>query len=102
MKFKFRNIPLLILGSIFTSCNGQVKNENLSVEKVSEVIKISLPKNGFSNGYAAQAQRSKSTQDSTASMFTDVTHSKWNPHAIKSHLFPPYPGTHLHLLQQTS
>ena len=53
MKFIFRHIILLILVSIVISCNGQVKNEKLSlnVEKVSEVNKIPVPKNGFSNGY---------------------------------------------------
>jgi hypothetical protein len=54
MKFTFRNIPLLILVSTFISCNGQVKNEKSSgdVEKISEVNKIPVPENGFSNGYA--------------------------------------------------
>ena len=53
MKFIFRNITLLILFSLVISCNGQVKKEKLShkVEKVSEVNKIPVPKNGFSNGY---------------------------------------------------
>ncbi|MBK9686424.1 MAG: hypothetical protein IPO65_01195 [Saprospiraceae bacterium] len=53
MKISFRNISLLILVSSFISCNGQVKNEKLSpeVEKVTDVIKIPLPKHGFSNGY---------------------------------------------------
>lgn len=43
----------MILFSIFISCNGQVKKEtqSFSTEKVSEVDKIPLPKNGFSNGY---------------------------------------------------
>ncbi|MBK9489565.1 MAG: hypothetical protein IPO07_12825 [Haliscomenobacter sp.] len=48
---------LLIFGVAFiTSCNGQVKEENrsLKVEKVSEVVKIPVPKGGFSNGYAEQ------------------------------------------------
>lgn len=53
MKFIFKNIFLLILASAFVSCNGQVKNGKTSpnVETVTEVIKIPLPKNGFSNGY---------------------------------------------------
>ncbi len=52
MNLIFRHIALLILFSIFVSCNGQVKNEKISlnVEKVSEVNKIPVPKNGFSNG----------------------------------------------------
>lgn len=53
MKFKFRNITLLILFSVVISCNGQVQKEKLplKVEKVSEVNKIPVPKNGFSTGY---------------------------------------------------
>ena len=54
MKFIIRNITLLILFSIVNSCNGQVeKKEKLSlkVEKASEVNKIPVPKNGFSNAY---------------------------------------------------
>ncbi|MBK7966115.1 MAG: hypothetical protein IPK10_13105 [Bacteroidetes bacterium] len=53
MTFTLRNISLLILVSSFISCNGQVKNDNssLEAEKVTEVIKIPLPNNGFSNGY---------------------------------------------------
>jgi ligand-binding sensor domain-containing protein len=54
MKFIIRNITILILFSIVNSCNGQVeKKEKLSlkVEKASEVNKIPVPKNGFSNAY---------------------------------------------------
>ncbi|MBT9485302.1 two-component regulator propeller domain-containing protein [Sediminibacterium sp.] len=53
MTFTLRNISLLILVSSFISCNGQVKNDksSLEAEKVTEVIKIPLPNNGFSNGY---------------------------------------------------
>ena len=53
MKLTLRNISLLILVSSFVSCNGQVKNDKPSpeVEKVTEVIKIPLPKDGFSNGF---------------------------------------------------
>lgn len=53
MKFIFRNIPLLILVSTFISCKGQVKNDKPSSddEKVIEVIKFPVPKNGFSNAY---------------------------------------------------
>ena len=53
MKFEFRNITLLILFSVVISCNGQVQKEKLAlkVEKVSEVNKIPVPKNGFSNAY---------------------------------------------------
>lgn len=54
LKFISRNITLLTLFSLFNSCNGQVENEKRSaeVDKVSEVNKIPVPKNGFSNGYA--------------------------------------------------
>jgi len=53
MNLIFRHIALLILFSIFISCNGQVKNKKISldVEKISEVNKIPVPINGFSNGY---------------------------------------------------
>lgn len=62
MKFIFRYIAsfggysrlaAIATSLIVTSCNGQVKNEKLSieVEKISEVNKIPLPENGFSNGY---------------------------------------------------
>lgn len=53
MKYTFRNIILLVLVTTFNSCNGQVKDEKLKleVEKVSAVIKIPVPKNGFSNAY---------------------------------------------------
>jgi len=53
MKFIFRSLTLLTLFSIFMSCNGQVKNENLSIkiEKVSAINKIPVPENGFSNAY---------------------------------------------------
>ena len=46
-------ITLLILMPILFSCNGQVKKEKklIITEKVSEVSKLSVPKNGFSNGY---------------------------------------------------
>ena len=39
--------------SLVISCNGQVKKEkqSLKTEKVLEVIKIPIPKNGFSNAY---------------------------------------------------
>lgn len=52
MKFEFRNATLLILSSIFISCNGQEINEKLSpaVQKVSELNKIVVPENGFSSG----------------------------------------------------
>lgn len=52
MKLEFRNIILLILSSIFISCNGQVKNKKQSptVQKVSELNKIAVPENGFSSG----------------------------------------------------
>jgi len=52
MKFIFRNITLLILSSIFISCNGQVKNEKQSstIQKVSELNKITVPEYGFSSG----------------------------------------------------
>jgi ligand-binding sensor domain-containing protein len=52
MKFIYRNIILLILITAILSCGGQVRDENRSVEKVEEVIKIPVPKDGFSNGYA--------------------------------------------------
>ena len=53
MNLIFRHIALLILFSIFISCNGQVKNEKtaLNAEKVSVENKIPVPKNGFSNAY---------------------------------------------------
>jgi len=52
MTLEFRNIILLILSSIFISCNGQVKNEKQlpTVQKVSEVNKIAVPEYGFSSG----------------------------------------------------
>lgn len=52
MKLEFRNIILLILFSIFISCNGQVKNEKQSptVQKISELNKIAVPEYGFSSG----------------------------------------------------
>ncbi len=52
MKFIFKNITLLILSSIFISCNGQVKNEKQSptIQKVSELNKIAVPEYGFSSG----------------------------------------------------
>ena len=52
MKLEIRNITLLILSSIFISCNGQVKNEKQSpiVQKVSELNKIAVPEYGFSSG----------------------------------------------------
>ncbi len=39
--------------STFVSCKGQTKNEKepLTVQEVSEVAKIPVPENGFSNGY---------------------------------------------------
>ena len=53
MNLIFRHIFLLILFSTLISCNGQIKKEKtaLNVEKVSEVNKIPVPKNGFSNAY---------------------------------------------------
>ena len=53
MKFMFRNITLLILVSLVISCNGQVKKEkqSLKAEKGSEIAKIPIPTNGFSNAY---------------------------------------------------
>ena len=53
MKFIYRNITLLILLSIFISCKGQIKTEKQlsTVQKVSDLSKIPVPKNGFSNGY---------------------------------------------------
>jgi ligand-binding sensor domain-containing protein len=52
MKLKLRNITLLILSSIFISCNGQVKNEKKSpaVQKALELNKIEVPEYGFSSG----------------------------------------------------
>jgi len=50
---KLKLITLSTLFSFFIACNGQIKNNKqlLDVEKVTEVTKIPLPKNGFSNGY---------------------------------------------------
>ena len=50
---KLKLITLSTLFSLFIACNGQIKNNKqlLDVEKVTEVTKIPLPKNGFSNGY---------------------------------------------------
>ena len=46
-------ILLLTLSSTFVACNGQVKEnrDSVEIEKISEVNKSSVPKNGFSNGY---------------------------------------------------
>ncbi|MEI2675765.1 MAG: two-component regulator propeller domain-containing protein [Chitinophagaceae bacterium] len=51
MKFTNRNSYLLILFFTFISCNKQVRDESLLTEKVPEEIKISLPEQGFFNGY---------------------------------------------------
>jgi ligand-binding sensor domain-containing protein len=53
MNLIFRQIPLLILFSLITSCNGQIRTEKteLNPEKVSEINKIPVPINGFSNGF---------------------------------------------------
>lgn len=54
MKFVLKQITIVILFSTVISCNGQVKEDkhSLQVEKVSEINKIPVPKNGFSNAYA--------------------------------------------------
>jgi len=46
-------ILLLTLSSTIISCNGQVKEsrDSIEIEKTSEVNKIPIPKNGFSNAY---------------------------------------------------
>ena len=53
MKYIFRNITLLVLFLIVISCNGQVKREkrSLQAEQGSEMVKIPIPENGFSNAY---------------------------------------------------
>jgi ligand-binding sensor domain-containing protein len=53
MNLIFRHVPLLILFSLITSCNGQGKEgkKTLKVETISVVNKIPLPINGFSNAY---------------------------------------------------
>lgn len=53
MKLIVRQIALLILFSIFICCSGQVLTENRSgkVEEDSEVHKVTVPNNGFSNGH---------------------------------------------------
>ena len=50
MKFVLKQITIVILFSTVISCNGQVKEDkhSLQVEKVSEINKIPVPKNGFS------------------------------------------------------
>lgn len=48
-----KNIFITILAVTVISCNGQVKNENqsLQAEQGSEMVKIPIPENGFSNAY---------------------------------------------------
>lgn len=53
MQFIFRYISLVVLVSILISCNGQGKTEKPSfdAEKVAGVSKVSIPYEGFSNGF---------------------------------------------------
>ena len=52
MNLAFRNIILLILASIFISCNGRLNKEKQSarVQKGLALNKIALLENGFSSG----------------------------------------------------
>lgn len=53
MKLKFAHLTFLILLSAFVSCSGQKKNkEKLQTDEIAlEAANISVPKNGFSNGF---------------------------------------------------
>jgi ligand-binding sensor domain-containing protein len=51
MKITIRNITLPLIVSTLIGCNGQITNEKVSLEKVSELIKIPLPEHGFSSSY---------------------------------------------------
>jgi ligand-binding sensor domain-containing protein len=48
-----KNIFITILAATVISCNGQVKNEKqfLQAEQGTEMVKIPIPENGFSNAY---------------------------------------------------
>lgn len=48
-----KNIFITILAATVISCNGQVKKEkqSLQAEQGSEMVKIQIPENGFSNAY---------------------------------------------------
>ncbi|MBK8556832.1 MAG: hypothetical protein IPL65_14135 [Lewinellaceae bacterium] len=48
-----KNIFITILASTVISCNGQAKKvkQSLQAEKGSEMVKIPIPENGFSNTY---------------------------------------------------
>ena len=48
-----KNIFITILAATVISCNGQVKNgkHSLQAEQGSEMVKIPIPENGFSNAY---------------------------------------------------
>ncbi len=52
MKLESGSILLLILSSLFISCNDQVRDENRStnVQKISELRKVAVPQSGFSSG----------------------------------------------------
>lgn len=52
MKLESGSILLLILSSLFISCNDQVRDENQStnVQKNSELSKVAVPQSGFSSG----------------------------------------------------
>lgn len=56
MKGTFLHSALLVLVTTFMACNEQVKGEKQTGEVgiVSEMIKIPVPENGFSNGYLDQ------------------------------------------------
>ncbi len=52
MKLESGSILLLILSSLFISCNDQVRDENQSttLQKNSELSKVAVPQSGFSSG----------------------------------------------------
>lgn len=52
MKLESGSILLLILSSLFISCNDQVRDENQSttIQKNSELSKVAVPQSGFSSG----------------------------------------------------
>lgn len=53
MKFILRNTTIFVFTLLIISCNGQVieKKQSQNTKKTSEIAKIPVPKNGFSNAH---------------------------------------------------